>query len=904
MKLITTKIIPPSVAVGLLERPRLAERLADILRVRVTVVRAPAGYGKTSQMMQWHATLLAHGAAACWISLDHSDRDGVEILSYAAAALESGGVATPGVKALIAEGAVSPEVALAGLIDDLLEAKRPVVVFLDDLHVLKAPATLRTLSLFIGRAPANVHFVLATREAPDLPLARSRVQGSVVEVTADDLRFSEGEMASFMAMNGHGDLDRQTIGALDDCTEGWAAGLRLASLAMTADTDACRMLTTFTGGRRAIADFFAQDVLAHYPAEVQDFLFDTAILERLCPALCDTVTGSGNARNVLDRIEESGLFLFSLDDDRTWYRYHHLFADFLMRRAADSRANRVAELHRRASRWLSENGFDVDAFEHAMKAGDPSLAASLLDRCCLSTFYGGQVRTLLALAERVPAAELTRFPRVTLTKAWSLIIQWNFDEARPLLAAARARVEAMRVDAAVDAAELAELEFLLLHREMMLAQFEDDMPLVERQCHQLMRAAVETDPYVSGTLYTSLIFAERELFRLGNAASHEVKALGHFRRSGSRFVIVWHQSIMGPTRLLAGNTDKAIEALQDGIEAATVIAGPLSPLAAIPSLLRAEVHYERNEIEEADRLCTTYLPLAGELGFIDQLVAGYLTRSRLLRLAGDGGAAATVLDDGLETARAKGFHRLERHLWCERITHLLRDGRNAEALSLVQRHALVAKEPTRPLGVVTTTAEVDAILWVRVALARNHVAQAVAVASQWRAFTDRAGAIRSTIRWDILLAQALTLQGDVPAAQRALRRAVVNATPGRFIRCFLDEGAVIIGLLSQSYGDRPADADGLAATLLLRAPQPDGLHVRSEDFDQEVPREALNPREIEILQLVDSGLLNKEIGLRLGMTEGSVKWYLQQIYDKLGTRRRSVAVQWARQLGLLRGANR
>lgn len=903
MKLITTKIIPPSVAVGLLERPRLSGLLAEVLRVRITLVRAPAGYGKTSQMMMWHTTLLANGTAVCWVSFDPSDRDGFEILSYLAAALEGAGIPMPAINGLMAtDGSVSTEVALAALIDDLLVAKQPIVMFLDDLHVLKSQGPLRTLAQFIAHAPANLHFVLASREEPNLPLARSRVQGSCLEVTTDELRFSENEMASFMAMNGHADLDVDTIGALEDCTEGWAAGLRLACLVMTADADAGRMLATFTGGRRAVADYFAQDVLAHYSPEVQDFLFDTCILERLCPDLCDALTGRGNGRRILDQIEASGLFLFSLDNDRTWYRYHHLFAEFLRRRASDSRAAAIAELHRRASRWLFAAGFHVEAFEHAMQTGDLFMAAGLLDRCCLSTFYGGQVRTLLTLAERIPHEILIQFPRVTLTKAWTLIIQWQFDEARPLLVATRRRLDSIRAEGA-SPDELAELEYLLLHREMMLAQFEDDMPLVARQCRELLAVPIEADAYVSGTLYTSLIFAEREQFRLSETTQMAVRAISHFRRSGSRFVIVWHQSIVGPTRLLAGSPDMAFEALQEGFEAASAIAGPFSPLAAMPSLLRAEVHYERNDLEEAERLCTTYLPMAGELGFIDQLVAGYLTRARLFRLDGDVTAAAATLDEGLEAAKAKGFDRLARHLWCERITHLLRDGRNAEALALVQRHQLVPREPVLPLGTVTTKTEIEAVLWVRVALVRNKVRQAINVAGKWRAFTERAGAIRSTIRWDILLAQALMLHGDMPAAQRSLRRAVANAGPGRFIRCFLDEGVSIIHLLSQTYGPRPTAAEGFAGTLLQLA-RPHEVCRHTVDLDPEMPREALNPREIEILLLVDAGMLNKEIGLRLGITEGSVKWYLQQIYDKLGTRRRSVAVQWARQLGLLSGQAR
>lgn len=903
MKLIATKIIPPRTRIGVVDRPQLTGRLDEVLNTKISVLKAPAGYGKTSLLVQWHAIARDRGIKAGWVSLDEGDRSAVELLAYVVMALgnDDPGLVSGAAMLVETEGAATEDVVIAALVNDLVRSSVPVVIFFDDLHLLRSPDVRRALSILIDCAPANVRFVMATRERPDLQLARLRMLGAILELTMDDLRFSTEEIVRFLTKTGHGALNPETIATLETRTEGWIAGLQMASLMLKADPGAERAMVSLSGRQRAFTDFFAEDVVGRYPNDIQEFLLKTSVLDRLCPALCDVVTGHDNSHRILDEIESLGLFLFSIDNERTWYRYHHLFSEHLRQRLARRHPGTERELHRRASQWLADAGFEIEAFDHAMKADDPTLAASILDRYAFSFLYRGQVRMLLTLADRLPHDIRIHFPRLVLTSAWSLIIQWRFSEARPLLAAARDRIAEMRRNQEVDPSDLRKLDFLLLHREMMLAQFVDDMPLVERQCIELIESSLEIDAYVTGTLYTSLIFAEREQFKLDSVSRHEARALEHFKRAGSRFVIVWHQSIVGPSRFLAGDTEAALRSLDEGARAAEFIAGRVSPLASIPELLRAEVHYERNEIAEAERLCNSYLPLANELGFIDHLVAGYLTHARLLWQSGNRRAATKTLLEGIDLARTRGFDRLKKNLLGEQIAFLLRDGRPDEAQAAAARNGFaIDRDAILPRPQVTTRIEAEAMAWARLAVSRHQIVEALQLAAQWRSFLDRAGAVRLAVRWDILTAQLLVYQDNPQAAQRTLRRAVDAAAPNGLIRSFVDEGAVVEMLLRRMFagtGRLVGEADRFGVRLLDafgHKPSND-----TSDGGEPPPIESLKTREIEILRFIAMGMTNKEIALRLGMTEGSVKWYLQQIYDKLGTRRRSVAAQRARRYGLL-----
>jgi LuxR family transcriptional regulator, maltose regulon positive regulatory protein len=906
MVLLRTKIRPPTRPYDLIDRPQL-DRIDELRRSRLTLVQAPAGYGKSSLLLQWFHALQRQAVDLAWIALDASERDPVAFVGYLIDALRAAGhtvdAAMPSL--MTRDRYASTNVVITRLANSLVGAPRPMFLFLDDVHHLigtTAGACLRTL---IECAPPELHLVLASREQLDIPVARQRALGQLVELGINDLRFANREIVEFLAKSGHATLDGATIDSLETRTEGWIAGIKLASIALQWQPQTAQRLERFSGARRQVTDFFAEDVLACQPADLQDFLLKTSLLERLSPALCDAVTGQGNARQLLDRCESNGLFLISLDAERTWYRYHTLFAEFLRRRFADQSPGALATLHCRASDWLLEQGFHIEAIEHALAGHDPVRAAKILESRCNALAGSAQDWLIPKFAAQIPPHIQAFYPRIMLALAWEHIMHWEFDEARSLLAASRARLDEMRRIGGMPEREIRDLGYLLLHREMMLAQFQDSMPTAEGMCETLAKEYCDAHPYLKASFYVSLMNIHREQYKLAELDRFDALAREQLQRANSPHMYV-HEVVAGPSWFVVGRTDAAIQCLANGLEIAGRIAGKSSAIGACVALPLAEIYYERNETARASELVTAHLKVGSQVGYVDQLVSGWLTLARLQRLDGDLPAALRTLDEAAALAARFGFERLRLWVGAERIKFLLRAAQPDDAVQVARDLGIPRDAATIVPGArVTSRDEARALAWLRLAQTQNRIAEAIRVAKQWRTFFWNARAVRSLIRWDILIAELLFLDGQQRAAQRALRQAVANAAPGRFVRSFLDEGAPIATLLfEQSPAGVPvSDAtDKFAAELAIAFEREGGRAVSvPKEPEEAVPRlgGAVSAKEAEILTMVGSGMFNREIGEKLGMTEGSVKWYLQQIYNKIGVRRRSQAVDRARQFGLI-----
>jgi LuxR family transcriptional regulator, maltose regulon positive regulatory protein len=906
VELVRTKLAPPLNSADLLERPRLQQRLDDAASVSLTVIQTPAGYGKTSLLSQWFNALKRSPCKVCWLSIDTSDRDAVRVLCYVAAALDAGGVRfDPPIEGVFdTETYTDAETLVAALVDCLRLSAKPVCVFLDDVHLLP-PEPLSALCRLIDHSPTTAHFIIASRVIPELHLARTRARGQLLELHVEDLKFSSAESRTFMSGAGSDHLDDSALAVLEERTEGWIAGMKLASLALRGKSPAKEVLASFTGSRRSISDFFVEEVLSSQSTEVRDFLLKTSVLDRLCPDLCDFVTRDANARRLLRTIDESGMFLLRLDDERQWYRYHHLFAEFLLRRLLDGRPDGDRELHRLASNWFWTQGLHVEAIEHALKGRDPQRAAELLELQCQDMTYTGKLRLVSSFAAQIPPEVLHRYPRIMLSVAWWLTRNLRFDETRKLLATVDRLLIELRSTSKIPAEEERSMRYLYLHRQMTLSAAQDDAPAVERQCRHLIEDFPEdSHPYLIGTIYSQLLYAHREQFQLADLDRLHATAQGILARSAFSFASIALQANVGPSLYFAGRTDSAKHALEQGLAEGIRFGGRQSAFAALPALPLAELLYESNEVDRANQLIEDTLPYATDLGFVDQLMPGFITNARIRRARGDITGAFRALDEGMAIAAERSLERFRLAIVAERIKYLVQNGLAAEAA----RYARAAQIPQNADsvlprgGAITTRDEFCATAWCRVALGENRVAQALAVSKQWRAYCSARGAIRSLVRWDILIAQASFVTGDSRAAQRALREAITHASLSQLVRSFVDEGPVIHALIATTCEKdlevlHPTDA--FAATLLeafecsgnkIKAPMrasPEGLYGR------------LSAKEREVLALVSSGMRNREVAQKLGMTEGSVKWYMQQVYDKVGTRRRLQAVERARQFGLI-----
>jgi LuxR family maltose regulon positive regulatory protein len=902
MERICTKLVPPVQPAGLLDRPRLRAQQSRIGSHRLTVVRAPAGYGKTTLLAQWFDALKSDGAIVAWLMLDAHERTAGNLIGSVAAMLARNPRVGQGLDALSRDQAgTSAEAVLATVVERLAAADAPVTLFLDDVHEIGRDAALMLAEL-VHRAPLNTHFVMATREAKSIGLAAMRAYGQLLEIGHAELRFTAQEAASLLAAAGHDGLDAADVEALVARTEGWVTGLKLAALGMAQEPDRKIFLAAFSGRRRAVADFFAEDVLARQSEKVRTFLLDTAILDRLTPPLCDAVTGHRGASAMLRHLEESGLFVAQLDDEGTAYRYHGLFAEFLQRRLADLDPQAAERLHRRAARWLAAQKCFVEALEHAAQANDHELLAATLEATAEEFTYTGKLRIVARYAALLPEAVLARSPWTALAVAWLKIRGLRFAEARHLLDLASRRLQQLRSEATPDQDALEALQRTIQHREMMLAAAHDELGSVEEQCTQLLRYFGPNRPYIACTLYGQLMTARREQFRFDGLERLHAQARATAEESGYRFALVGLQSVAGVSLFAAGRTEAAVAALMQGLEESQRWSGWSSSLAALVALPLADIAYERNDLAKAAEYVENHLPAARELSFVDQLVAGHIVRSRLHGVRGDLAGARRALDDAMNVALECDLERLRLVVLNEQVRLLLRNGMpEAAARQAAQADAPRTAEECAPRPCTTTRDELRATIWARMAISQDRIAEALTLAKQWRSFCAHRGAVRSLVHWNILMAQMLMIGSDARAAQRVMREAVAAAAPADLVRSFVDEGALVLTILSEAYADsmRSGHPTDVFAQRVLEAfdrkrPSPDLMAVPEDGLYGR-----LSGKELEILTLVGCGMRNREIGNRLGLSEGSVKWYMQQVYDKVGIRRRSQAVERARQFGLI-----
>jgi LuxR family maltose regulon positive regulatory protein len=885
VELVKTKLDPPPCPDDLLVRPRLLQRLQDAGQARLTVLQTPAGYGKTSLLTQWFHALRDARCGVGWLSVDAADRDPAGLLAYLSAAISAAGIR----------------------IDSLEPHPQSSYLFIDDIHLLAA-APLAALCQFIDHSSPTLHFVVASRFIPDMPLARMRARGQLLELGVDDLKFTSAETQRFVASTTDHELIEPELAMLQARTEGWITGIKLASAVLNDGVIPEKMLAALTGNRRAVSDFFAQEVFAALPKEVCDFLLQTSILERLSPALCNAVTGRENGRQVLNFIEQSGLFVMHLDDERNWYRYHPLFAEFLQRRLLDEHPERDRQLHLSASRWFWAHESTVEAIEHSLKGGDPQRAADLLDLRSQDMTYTGKLQLVCQLAAQIPDEILHRCPRILLCRAWMLTLNLRLGEVRETLDIVKNMLQAHETAQDLPAEELRGLNYLLLHREMILAVAEDDAPRVERQCRHLLEAfPEERHPYLVGTINAQLLYAMREQYQLADLDRLTATAQGILARSCYSFASIGLQSTIGPSLFFAGRTDAALRALEKGLSESMRFGDRNSPLAALPALPMSEVLYECNDLVRAEELLATALPCANEFGFVDHLMPGYITSARIKHARGDLTSAQQILDEGMGVAMARKLERLRLAIVAERVKFLLQDGHPEQAVRFARSAGIPQScEHLLPKRGVTTGDEWRAAAWFRIALSEGRMQEALSVGKHWRNFCSARGAIRSLIRWDLLLAQALFISTDVRAAQRALREAIAHAAASRSIRSFIDEGSIIRTLLASTYEaalDVMHPTDAFAAELLetfnTLSKRKHSLYAVPNRAAPEGLYGKLSVKEREILALVSTGMRNREVATKLGMTEGSVKWYMQQVYDKIGTRRRLQAVERARQFGVI-----
>ncbi len=896
MPILATKLYIPRQRAQLVPRSGLIERLNQGLERRLTLISAPAGFGKTTLLSAWVEDLRLNAAkrgenapGVAWVSLDAGDGDPARFLTYLIAALQTV-AAHAGERALTALQSPQPPLAesvLTELLNEIAAVRDDFVLVLDDYHTVDAEAVDRALAFLLERLPPHMHLVIATREDPSLPLARLRARGQLAELRITDLRFSAAEAAGFLndVMSLH--LSTEDIDALETRTEGWIAGLQLAAISMQGRHDAAAFIQSFTGSHHFVLDYLAEEVLQRQPEKVQAFLLKTSILDRMCAPLCDAVLGR-QAQDEKDdpspdiaSLEQANLFIFPLDNERYWYRYHHLFADFLRQRLRQSLAARTGhaeddlnELHRRASQWYEDNGLEIEAFHHAAAAHDIERAERLIKGPGMPLHLRGAMTAILDWLGSLPANVLNARPSLWLEYGALSLVVGQTTGVDEKLDAAEAGLPATAADSGSRwligriATTRAVLALTRYQAEAMIVQSRRALEYLEPDNLSLRAIA-------NWTLgYAYLFQGDREAARPALTEAVSLSQAG-----GDIFNIILATTGLGYLQEM----DNQLHAAAETYGRVLQMAGD-QPLQIVyeACLGLARIHYEWNDLEAADRYGQQALHLAQLYDrVVDRFIVCEVFLARLKLAHGDVTGAGRLLAKIRQSARRQNFAERAPEVAAAQVTILLRQGNLAAAAELASTHSL-------PLSQV------------RVHLAQGDAPAALAILEPFRHQVEAKGWQDERLRAMLLQAVALHNLGEKARAGQALDDTLALAEAGGFVRLFVDEGVPLAEMLSEA-AERGVSADYVGKLLAAfeRQEQDSGQTGESASAGQAWPVEPLSRRELEVLQLIALGLSNREIGERLFLALSTVKGHSRAIFDKLQVQRRTEAVARARELGLL-----
>ncbi len=903
---IRTKLRPPARRGGLVPRPQLVGRLCDTRSYRLATIQAAAGFGKTSLLSQCYERIRAEQPAA-WLSLEASDNDYLRLLAHLLATIEASGIQTGReFRQLQRFGARLAPGTCADMLTSALEAAGcALAICVDDFHLLNDASGTQLLSQLLLAPRSSLSWLLASRAAPtSLPLSRLRLLNELREIDAQALKFSHEESHQFLCGAVGEALEPSLSHLLTERTEGWVAGLQLASLGLGSGDSRSELIRGFTGANRNVADFLRDTVLSKLDEGTHDFLLATSILPRLSVELCNFVTGQTDARPRLDLLEGLNLFIFSLDDERRWYRYHHLFAEFLEQRLCDRDPARARQLQERASVWFEESGLPLEAIELALRAQAYERAARLLD--ALGLFDKGQAGPLEHLAKQIPKRVLEQFPNLELERIYGWEADWDFTRSRSgLNRLKRVLQEWRRGQKAVPAhVDLEYIAAKIAHREMMVLFVSDDMPGTRKACEAWLAARHCADPHMAISTVGALLAARREHYDCAGIDATAAALHAQYQQAQWSFGEIFQDCVSGLVFFQVGNATDAREAYERALASAAALHGACSPLASMPALLLAEVHYEQNRPALARALIGDYLGIAHGLGYVDKLIAAYVTKARLEASDGQFELAQQTLDEGDRCARVTGFVRLRVNVLCERLRQLLLVGNAAAVIEVARQEGLLGGcTPFQPREGVTSVTERLALCWSYAARASEDADGAIRLLKNWYRFVMQRRCHRSGVRLALELASLFCQRDDMSAARHHVCEAIRMAAPHRLLRSFIDAGRPIHQVLQAAIGGQqltPAEAEFAHEVLRGFAPEKSWAERPQQHYSAAGAYAGeFSHREVDILELAASDVPNREIARRLVLSEHTVKWYWKQIFGKLNVHRRLQAVISARAAGLI-----
>lgn len=920
--LLRTKLHIPPRKLKLVLRPRLIEKLNAGLNHKLTLVSAPAGFGKTTLLSEWIRQV---GQPTAWLSLDPGDNDPHRFWRYVTAALQTVD-ATVGQMVLGAlESPPYPplDAIVTALINELIEVPTPLVIVLDDYHAVEAELVHATMNSLLDHLPPQLHVVIATREDPPLSVSRRRGRSELIEVRTADLCFTIDEATDFLNTCMDLNLPAEDIAALTGRTEGWIVGLQMSALSMTGLTPSEKhgFIAAFTGDDRYIGDYLVEEVLRHQPSHIRSFLLRTSILERLSGSLCGAVTGRDDSQVILAALEQSNLFVFPLDNQRHWYRYHHLFADLLCRRLHDTTdVPDIRRLHLRASEWYEHEGFIAEAVSHALDTSDPQYAAAFIKRHAPTMLDRSETLLALHWLQALPEELIRACPFLCLSRAWSELYhpsrsmkdsaecaeQWVQDAETAWDARLRDQDEPDTIDRATQnrfSGNVAALRARLSWRRG------EPAPKTIELVNQALHVIPEEDLHLRSIV----------LYVLGSALLDETAAIQPLieaRRAGeasgnlriallATCIQACYIASQGQLQHAAAICREALRSIAEPFEKA----GRPLPIAGAVYIALGGVLQEWNDLEESERALSKGMALIKLVGYIGPSIRRWGLEA-LVRLKMHQGDIAGALDlieqmDHVEPGDASFAAMLRARLW------LWQAERDPRCLAAATRWADEQQLKLDRCGWRDGERLTLARLFIAQRRANRSVSKSPSAQTQpdlqpllrWLDEQLQAAQKANKLQWMIevliLRAMALEAQDETNAALSALQRALALAEPSGFVLLFVDEGTPMARLLYKAAELRISpEYTGklLAAFGHVESPQPLPA-LRPEADSPSV--EPLTEREFQVLQLIAEGLSNREIAQQLFLSPHTVRIHASNIYSKLGVGNRTQAVARASRLGIL-----
>lgn len=865
---------------------------------------APAGFGKSTLMADWHAALSGQGFRVGWLSLDPDDNEPLRFLAYLVGALNRAD-STLGQRAgaLLRSIPVSePESLLPLIVNDLAATEARVALFLDDLHHLTHASIIGFLDRLLAYAPQNLCLYMASRSDPPLQVQRLRLAQQIVVLGVDDLRFDREEAALFLNAKRGLALPDEEVGLLHGKTEGWAAGLQLASLSLRQRRERGSFLKSFTGTDRDVADFLAHDVLLRQPQEVQDFLLATSLLPRFDAALAAVVTGRADAGEMLERIWAQNLFLVPLDGERRWFRYHHLFADFLRARLARLRPGEPERLHRTAAEACRAAGDTATALHHLLAAGEADEAAVLVERAARELIERGQLTLLGDWLARLPAAAADAHPRLHLIHTW---IDFHMMEPRRGLRHLRAARRKLGIVGSGRQGPAGAVEPALLHEFRTLLTGTLSAADHNRSARDMARRWLPEIPrdqaFLRGTLANILAFSCYTLGDMREAAEAAQRGRQEHRRAGSPFGLIYADLILALVEKARGHLSAAETLLEQSRALARESQGQAGYCEAMVAVFQAELAYERGDIALAETLLQENHYIIEGTALIVHALSGHLHLARLEANHGRRQSALAILARAEALGRERLYRRLRAGVLNEEVRLLLAGGDLAAAQAALGRVGLFAERRRPPDHLPSPAVEFEQVAIARVLLAERRYDEALGRLDLLARRMEEQGRRRRLLQIQCLKAIALLRLGRDRAAEELLGRTLAEAEGHGFFRTVADEGRALRPLLIALLNRQGAGRQGLASPgymqRLLGAFAPESLPQPAPPPAQLL--EPLSPRELEIMRLLGSGCSNAALARALALSPTTVKWHLRNIYGKLGVSSRTQALLAAQQLQLV-----